>query len=229
MAQLPSSGTETYPAATLGPIGGTTSFATEPQGMPIQTSMESSVPLSMVAADAEHPPIRSQYTYMHSTTAPPQLPIHTTPIRGHEHALSIPRYIDNPRPLKSPRHMNHPSVRSNTESSPDYRYGSYAPVNSSPSDVAQPSYNAESSGPSSGSARDYYPPPNTWTSGVGEHSSSIAYSNHETRPYPFPQDQYKNTTAGTSPVKTDPNQTQPYSGGPRGSFDTMNQYSWSGN
>lgn len=234
MTQVPSSGSETYPAATLGPIAGTTSFATESQGMPIQTSMESSVPLSMVSSDAEHPPIRSQYTYMHSTTAPPQLSIHTTPTGGHEHALSIPRYVDNSRPLKSPRHMNQPSIRgsssiANTESSPDYRYGSYAPVNTSPSEVAQTPYNAESSGPSSGSGREYYPPPTTWASGGGEQNSSMAYHSHETRPYPFPADQYKNTTAGTSPAKTESSQSQAYSGGPRGSFDTVTQYSWSGN
>lgn len=234
MTQVPSSGSETYPAATLGPIAGTTSFATESQGMPIQTSMESSVPLSMVSSDAEHPPIRSQYTYMHSTTAPPQLSIHTTPTGGHEHALSIPRYVDNPRPLKSPRHMNQPSIRgsssiANTESSPDYRYGSYAPVNTSPSEVAQTPYNAESSGPSSGSGREYYPPPTTWASGAGEQNSSMAYHSHETRSYPFPSDQYKNTTTGTSPAKTESSQSQAYSGGPRGSFDTVTQYSWSGN
>ncbi|KAJ4167799.1 hypothetical protein NW754_011616 [Fusarium falciforme] len=148
--------------------------------------------------------------------------------------MNIPRYVDNPRPLKSPRHMSHPSIRStgsiaNNEASPEYRYGSYAPVHTSPSDVAQPGYNAESSAPPSVPARDYYPPSNTWTTAAGEHSNSIAYASNEARPYPFPQDQYKNNTAGTSPVKTESSQSQPpsvYNGGQRGSFDAMNQYSW---
>ncbi|KAI8714340.1 hypothetical protein NCS52_01153700 [Fusarium sp. LHS14.1] len=234
MGQVPSSGPESYPPATMGPLTGTTNFTAEPQGLPIQTSMEPSVPLSMVATDSEHPPVRSQYTYMQSTTAPPQLSIHTAPLGGHEHAMNIPRYVDNPRPLKSPRHMSHPSIRSagsiaNNDASPEYRYGSYAPVHTSPSDVAQPGYNAESSAPPSVPARDYYPPSNTWTTAAGEHSNSIAYASNEARPYPFPQDQYKNNTAGASPVKTESSQSQPpsvYNGGQRGSFDAMNQYSW---
>ncbi|KAK7413459.1 hypothetical protein QQX98_007684 [Neonectria punicea] len=240
MSQVPSSGPGSYPATTIGaesfpklPLTGGPSFTAEPQELPLQTSMEPSVQLSLVTSDQTNPPIRPQYTYVHSTTAPPQLPIHSAPLGGHESALSIPRYVDNPRPSKSPRH-SHPSIRTGSianESSPEYRYGSYAPVNTSPSDVAQPGYNPDSSAGPSAPARDYYPSSSTWTT-AGEHSSSVAYTNNDGRPYPFPQEQYKSSTAGTSPTKTDSSQSQApsvYSGGPRGSFDAMNQYSWSGN
>jgi hypothetical protein len=112
IGHVPTSGAENYPSATMGPLAGTASFPAESQGMPIQSSMEPPVPLSMVTNDSEHPPVRSQYTYMQTTTAPPQLSIQTTPLGGHEQAMNIPRYVDNPRPLKSPRHMSHPSIRS---------------------------------------------------------------------------------------------------------------------
>ncbi|KAH6987449.1 hypothetical protein BKA56DRAFT_478289 [Ilyonectria sp. MPI-CAGE-AT-0026] len=241
MSQVPSSGAGTYPATTIAgdpfpkhALTGAANFTAEPQELPLQTSMEPSVQLSLVATDQTQPPIRPQYTYVHSTTAPPQLPNHTAPLSGHESALSIPRYVDNPRPSKSPRHVSHPSARSSgsmaNEASPEYRYGSYAPVNTSPGDATQPGYNQESSTGPSAPARDYYPSSTTWTT-AGEHSSSVAYTNNDGRPYPFPQDQYKSTTAGTSPTKTDSSQSQApsvYSGGPRGSFDAMNQYSWSG-
>ncbi|KPM35191.1 Transcription factor vib-1 [Neonectria ditissima] len=240
MSQVPSSGAGSYPATTIGadsfpklPLTGGPNFTAEPQELPLQTSMEPSVQLSLVTSDQTNPPIRPQYTYVHSTTAPPQLPIHSTPLGGHESALSIPRYVDNPRPSKSPRH-SHPSIRTGSiasETSPEYRYGSYAPVNTSPSDVAQPGYHPESSGGPSAPARDYYPSSSTWTT-AGEPNASVAYTNNDGRPYPFPQEQYKSNTGGTSPTKTDSSQSQApsvYSGGPRGSFDAMNQYSWSGN
>lgn len=243
MSQVPSSGPGNYPATTIGadpfpklPLTGTGTFTAEPQELPLQTSMEPSVQLGLVTTDQTQPPIRPQYTYVHSTTAPPQLPLHTAPLSGHETALSIPRYVDNPRPTKSPRHVSQPSIRSASsianESSPEYRYGSYASVNASPSDVTQPAYNAESSAGAAAPARDYYPSSGTWTTTAGEASSSVAYTNNDGRPYPFTQEQYKSTASGTSPAKTDSSQSQApsvYSGGPRGSFDAMNQYSWSGN
>ncbi|KAM0204358.1 hypothetical protein ACHAPI_000111 [Fusarium lateritium] len=238
LGHVPTSGAESYPAASMGSLPGAPSYPAESQGMPLQSSMEPPVPLSMVSNDSEHPPVRSQYTYnMQSTTAPPQLSIHTTPLGGHEQAMNIPRYVDNPRPLKSPRHMSHPSIRSagsvaNNEASPEYRYAPYAPVHQSPSEVAQPNYNPETSGPPSVPARDYYAPSHSWTSAAGEHNTNLAYASNEPRPYPFPQDEYKNTTAATSPVKTEPSQSQPpsvYNGAPRGSFDAMHQYSWNGN
>ncbi|KAG7435759.1 Transcription factor vib-1 [Fusarium oxysporum f. sp. raphani] len=220
LGHIPTSGAESYPAASMGPLAGTTSFPAESQGMPIQSSMEPPVPISM------------------TTTGPPQLSIHTTPLGSHDQAMNIPRYVDNPRPLKSPRHMSHPSIRSagsvaNTDASPEYRYAPYAPVNSSSSEVAQPSYNPETSGPPSVPARDYYAPAHTWTSAPGEHSTNLAYaSTAESRPYPFPQDEYKSTPAGTSPTKTESSQPQAssvYNGATRGSFDAMHQYSWNGN
>ncbi|KAF5025916.1 hypothetical protein F66182_2035 [Fusarium sp. NRRL 66182] len=236
IGHVPTSGAENYPSATMGPLAGTASFATESPGMPLQSSMEPPVPISMVANDSEHPPVRSQYTYMHTTTAPPQLSIHTAPLGGHEQAMNIPRYVDNPRPLKSPRHMSHPSIRStssvaNNEASPEYRYAPYAPIHTNSNEVAQPNYNSESSGPPSVPARDYYTPSHTWTTAAGEHNTNLAYASNETRPYPFSQDEYKNTGTGPS-TKTDPGQPQPpsvYNGAPRGSFETMNQYSWNGN
>ncbi|CZR39541.1 hypothetical protein FPRO06_02872 [Fusarium proliferatum] len=239
LGHIQTSGAESYPAASMGPLAGTASFPAESQGMPIQSSMEPPVPISMVTNDSEHPPVRSQYTYdMQTTTGPPQLSIHTTPLGSHDQAMNIPRYVDNPRPLKSPRHMSHPSIRSagsvaNTDASPEYRYAPYAPVNSSSSEVAQPSYNPETSGPPSVPARDYYAPAHTWTSASGEHSTNLAYaSTAESRPYPFPQDEYKSTPAGSSPTKTESSQPQGssvYNGAARGSFDAMHQYSWNGN
>ncbi|KAI5461165.1 hypothetical protein BGZ63DRAFT_356841 [Mariannaea sp. PMI_226] len=245
MSQVPSSGSGNYPATTMGadpfpklPMTGAANFTAEPQEIPLQTSMEPPVPLSLVTNDQTHPPIRPQYTYVHSTTAPPQVPIPPAPLPGHESALSIPRYVDNPRPSKSPRHASHPSVRSAgsiaNEASPEYRYGSYAPVNPSPSEASQPGYNPEPPVSAPPPARDYYPSSATWTTTAGEAGSSVAYANNDARPYGFQHDQYKGATAGTSPTKTDSSQGQSqapsvYSGGPRGSFDAMNQYSWSGN
>ena len=242
MSQIPSSGAGHYPATTMGteaysklPLSGAPNFTTEPQDMSLPTSMAPSVPISMVPNDQQQPPMRPQYTYVHSTGAPPQLSVHTSPINPPGHALSIPRYVDNPRPSKSPRHTNHPSIHStasmvNHGSSPDYRYGSYAPVNPGSNDVPQPPYHPEPTGPPSATARDYYPSPATWTTTAGEPSSSVAYTNSDGRSFSFSQDQYKSPAEGTSPVKPDSSQPPiPYNGGPRGSFDAMNQYSWSGN
>lgn len=246
MSQVPSSGAGNYPATTMGaeafpkmPMTGAANFTAEPQELPLQTSMEPSVPLSLVGTDQTQPPIRSQYTYVHSTTGASQVPIPTAPLPSHESALSIPRYVDNPRPSKSPRHVSHPSIRSASsianEASPEYRYGSYAPVNPSPGEATQGGYNPEPAASAAPPARDYYPPATTWTTTAAEPASTVAYANHDGRSYGFQQDQYKTTTAGSSPtIKAESTQGQSqgpsvYNGGPRGSFDAMNQYSWSGN
>ncbi|RKK10476.1 Transcription factor vib-1 [Fusarium oxysporum f. sp. cepae] len=216
MSHVPISGTVSYLAATMGSLAGTVSFSAESQGLPIQSSMEHPGPLSMVINDSEQPPVWSQYTCMQTTTAPLQVSIHTTPLSSHEKAMDLPRYVDNPRPVKSPRHMSHPSIQrtgsiANNEASPEYRYAPYAPVHTSPSEATQPSYNPGTSGPLSVPARDYYVPSHTWTSAAGDHNTNLSYASIETRPYSFPQDQYKNTSAGTSPTKTEPSQSQPTS------------------
>lgn len=234
MPQLPASTPGSYPPSTMTadaypkvPLSGTSNYTSEPQEMPLQTSMPPPVPLSLVSNDQTQPPLRSPYNY-----APPST---TTPPAGTDSALSVPRYVDNPRPTKSPRHSSHQSVHSassaaNPDASPEYRYGAYAPVNSGSGDVAQASYPADATGPTSAPPRDYYPSTGTWTTTAGEQNSSVGYAGGDGRGYSFTHDQYKAGTPGAPPVKADPSQPGAqavYGGGPRGSFDAMNNYSWS--
>lgn len=241
MPHVPSSGPGSYPPTTLGadpypkvPLSGTPGYATEPHELPLSSSIPPAVHMPLVGSEHQ-PPMRSHYTYVQSTTAPPPLPVNTSAISGPEHALSIPRYVDsNPRPAKSPRHTSQQSVQStgslaNHEASPEYRYGSYAPVPSS-SSVTQP-YSTEPAATSQAPPRDYYPPASTWTSTAGETNSSVAYASSDGRSYSYSQEQYKTPPTGTPPGKTDAGQAPAmYSGGSRGSsYDTLNNYSWSGN
>ena len=220
------------------PLSGAPHFTAEPQEMALPTSMAPPVQMTPMAIDQQHPPIRSQYPYVDASTGPQQLSIHTGSVNAPEHGLNIPRYVDNPRPSKSPRHNTHPSLQSanaipNNEASPEYRYGQYAPVNIGSHDVAPPTYNPSPTGPSPASAREYYSSPTTWTSAAGEPSATVAYANNDGRSFSFSQDQYKATAESSTPVKPDPSQppiqSSVYSAGPRGSFDAMNHYSWSGN
>jgi hypothetical protein len=230
-----------YPPTTMGgdpyhkvPLTGAPSFTAEPHEIPLQTSMPS-VQLSL-AANEQQPALRSPYGYVQPTTAPPQLSISTTAtaMAPSDSSLSVPRYVDqNPRPSKSPRHASHQSVHStgsvtNNDASAEYRYGSsYGAVNNNPSEMTPSSFNPESSTPQSAPPRDYYPPTNSWTSTAGEPSSTTAYTNSEGRQYTFP-DQYKSGGSGTTAKAENPQPPPPavFSGTPRGSFDTINHYSW---
>lgn len=188
------------------PLSGSSGFNTESQELPLQTSMGSSVPLPLATADQGQQGIRSQYNY--TTTSTAQLPGSTVTI-GADSTFSMPRYVDsNPRPSKSPRHQNHQSVHSNgsihNAEGPDYRYGSFRGMNNGVADVS-PGGNAAHS-------RDYYPSANTWTTTAAEPSSSLAYAGNDGRSY-----------SGIPPLKHEP---ASYSSSTRGSFDTMNNYSW---
>jgi hypothetical protein len=242
LSQLPSSGSGAYPPSTMAadpytkvPLSGASSYAAEPQDIPLQTSMPPPVPLSLVSSDQAQPPMRSPYSYVGSGSTSSHVQANTTSPSASE-ALSVPRYVDNPRPTKSPRHSSHQSVHStssvgNTEASPEYRYGTYAPVTGSSADVAQTSYASDPSGSSAAPSRDYYPSSGGWaTSAAGEHNPSVGYTSNEARAYSFGQDHYKTGASGPAPVKTESSQSNSssvYGGGPRGSFDTMNNYSWS--
>ncbi|KFA78508.1 hypothetical protein S40288_01439 [Stachybotrys chartarum IBT 40288] len=248
MAQLPSSSTTgSYPSTTLGPdpfpkvpLSGGPSFTAEPQELPLPTSIAPPMQLSLTSTDHPQPSLRSPYTYVHATSAPAQMSITAPALSGSDSALSVPRYVDNPRPAKSPRHSNQQSVHgsdpaSTNESSPEYRYGSYSTVTNSSGDVSgSTNYHSEtpSANPAPPPARDYYPSPNTWTTNGGEHGSSAAYAGGHSRSYSFSQDHFKSETTTAPPVKAEPTHPTPppgYNNGPRGSFDGLNNnYSWSG-
>ncbi|KAK8065347.1 Transcription factor [Apiospora hydei] len=211
MSSMPSSATTSYPPTSIPadsyqkmPLSGPPGYSTEPQEMPLQSSMPP-VQLSMVAS--EQPP---RYGHNTHTSAPPQLSVSTSSMGApHDHNLNVPRYVESGRPSKSPRHASHTSVHSagsisNNETS-EYRYGSYVPVNNNQSQMGSPT--AYTTGDSSSAGhhqptRDYYPPPNSWTTTAGETASVQAYHNPESRPYGGYQDQYKSGHA-MPPLKTD--------------------------
>ncbi|KAH6611101.1 ndt80 like dna-binding family [Trichoderma cornu-damae] len=208
ISQVASSGPGGYPAATMGAdtyskvsIPSASSFASDPQELPLQSSVPS-LPLSMGASEQQSSG-RGQYTYVQQPASGSQLPASTPAVSGQDSALSIPRYVDNGRPNKSPRHSGQQSIHgasSANSESPEYRYG--------------PSTQG------SASSREYYPPSQAWSStAAGENSSSAAYANADARPYSFPHEPYKAGTATASPVKAEP----------RGSFEPMHNYSWSAN
>lgn len=228
---MPTSSPGPYPPTSIGgdsysklPLSGAPGFSTEPQELPLQASMAPSVPLPLTASEQSQPSLRSQYSY---TTSAPQLSGSNVTIGGGDNAFSMPRYVDNnPRPSKSPRQSGHQSVHSsgsitNTDTSSDYRYGSYR---AGASDASQaPSYTSESSATTSAPSRDYYPSSNTWTTSAAEPSSSLAYAGTDARSYSFSHESYKSAASTIPPLKHE----TPYSGAPRGSFDTMSNYSWS--
>lgn len=196
-----------------------TSYTAEPAEMTPQTSMPA-MQLSLAAPAHQQPPIRTQYAYVPSgSSAPPQLSIQTTSSDG----LSVPRYVDsNPRPTKSPRHASHQSVGSitNTESSPEYRYGPPAPygMQSAGSEISPHSqqpptpYGAAPVSSGSNMAQNtssaptnavYTPttgPPSSSGHGETSHQSSTAM-NPPSRDY-FPSSHSWTTTAGEAPAST---------------------------
>ncbi|KAK5993281.1 Transcription factor vib-1 [Cladobotryum mycophilum] len=204
MSQIPTSSPGGYASTSMGadsypkvPISGASNFTSEPQELPLQTSIPSvALPLS---ASEQPSSARGQYTYVQPTSGA-QLPTSTPALSSQDNSLSVPRYVDQGRPSKSPRHANQQSVHSNSSDSPsEYRYGSSAPTSSA--------------------SRDYYPPSSSWaTSTAAETSSTVAYASTDGRPYSFPHEPYKAATAAPTAPKTESR-----------SFETMNNYSWSAN
>ncbi|KAH7318635.1 hypothetical protein B0I35DRAFT_409492 [Stachybotrys elegans] len=234
MAQLPASSAGSYPATTIGtdpypkvPASGGSSFTAESHELPLPTTLAPPVPLPLASND--HAPLRAPYPYVQSTTAPPPMSVSAPTIGSSEPALSIPRYVDNPRPAKSPRHGSQQSVHGSdpvqsNETSSEYRFGSYP---ASTSDVPPSTYSSEN--PSSNPPpRDYYPPTSSWTTSAAEHSSQVAFS--DARSYSF-SSEYKTGPSPSIPaMKSEPPHSAAppvYGSGPRGSFDGMNNYSWS--
>ncbi|KAI1867955.1 hypothetical protein JX265_004009 [Neoarthrinium moseri] len=235
VSQMPQSATAAYAPTSLSsdayqklPLSGTSTYTTEPQEMPLQSSMPP-VQVSMVANE-QQPAIRTQYAYVQNTTAPPQLSIPTTAMStSSDNSLSVPRYMDSSRPSKSPRHATNQSVHStgsitNNDTS-EYRYGSsYVPVNhGNPSDMGSSSYTTGDGSSAGGhgqqsSSRDYYPPTTSWTTTASE-PSVTAYHHADSRPYGY-SDQYK-AGHNVPPLKTEHSHAQASYG------SSMGHYNWS--
>lgn len=208
-----------YPSTTLGPDSYpklTTGFATETTEMPLPTT----VPLPLPGVDAASSSLRSHYSYGSS-----------------DGGFSMPRYVDsNPRPSKSPRQSSHQSVHSTgsltatTDSSGEYRYGPYREAgSSSQSAYPPPSSWATTTTPSTSSSGTAAATPTTTTSSSSssdQAASGLAYA--DARSYSsFAHEPYKNS-GGVPPLKVnEPGGGSVYGGGSRGSFDSMNNYSWS--
>lgn len=226
--QIHSSSPAHYPATSIGAdtypkvpgLPGSSTFTSEPQELPLPTSMAPPVQLSLVSNEQPQSSLRPSYGYVQSSTAPSQLPSSATALGSSDNAMSVPRYVDMARPSKSPRHADQSSVHgsgpvSNSDTSSEYRFGSYASVNNASSDVPSTSYTPEPA--SSNPPRDYYPPSSTWTTSAAEHSSTTAYASGDSRSFPA--------------IKTEPAHPTPppvYDSNTRGSFEAMNNYSWSG-
>ncbi|KAH8652391.1 NDT80/PhoG like DNA-binding family protein [Xylariales sp. PMI_506] len=214
VSQMPASATAAYAPSSLSSepyhklsISGASNYTAEPQDMPLQTSMPS-VQLPLVAS--ETPAIRTQYAYVQSTSAPPQLSIPTSTIGSSSDSLSVPRYVDSGRPTKSPRHATHQSVHSSSSisnnDSSEYRYGPGSAGGHSSQQTPTP--------------RDYYPPVNSWGSAGAEPNAAVhTYANAESRSYTYP-DQYK-TNHNIPPLKIEAPQAQASYGG------SMGHYNWS--
>ena len=247
MGHIPATG-PAYPPTTLAAepyqrstIPGMQNFNTEPQEVSLQTSMPQ-VQLSLAAQDHQQAPVRTQYaTYVHSTSAPTQLPLSAAA----DGSLGVPRYLDDgPRPSKSPRHASHPSVHSagsvtNDSASNEYRYGPpYVGVSGNSGEIPHQSHQPPTYGhaghetpsaPPSAPApappsRDYFPPSQSWTTTAGESTApSVSYTNGEHRPYPFPDHYKTGQGGGTKPEAHHPPPHPPpgvYHGQP------LNHYSW---
>ncbi|PHH71240.1 hypothetical protein CDD82_6668 [Ophiocordyceps australis] len=161
------------------------------------------MPLPLASNDG---PLRSHYSYTSTGHG----------AHADNSSMSMPRYVDsNPRPSKSPRQSGHQSVHSGgsvgdstgTASSSDYRYGS----------TGASSYRG---------SENAYPPSSSWATTSSEHSSSSAYAAADARSYSFSSHEPYRAGGTIPPLKHEPNSSV-YSGGPRGSFDSINNYSWS--
>ena len=220
MSHLPSS-QGSYPPTTMAAdpyhkvsLSGSSSFGAESQELPLTASI-SSVPLPVEQTEQG---VRPQYPYMQSTPSASQIS------GGGDAGMGVHRYGDSSRPTKSSRGAGHQSVHSNgsvANEPTEYRYGAYAPASSSSVGATASGYGSEASAHQSESQREYYAPPSNWTTTSGEGRSTTAYAGGHERSYqPAPH-----------PVKSEPAPGVPhseYSSTSRGSFDGMNNYSWSG-
>lgn len=137
----------------------------------------------------------------------------------------VPRYVDNGRSAKSPRHQGQSSVHgsiSASDSASDYRYGSYRA--SVTSDASNMGYAPDST--TTATQRDYYPSSGgTWTSSTAEPTTNLNYPSasggnaHHPRPYAFDRHSKQEATL--------PNAL--YTPGAKGAFESMSNYSWSTN
>ncbi len=218
------------------PISEGGNFSTEPQEIALQSSMPASIPLSLIAEEPHHQPMRPQYTYLPSSSAPRHMSMSASSHLPADHASNIPRYLDDVRPAKAARVGLNTVASSGSvgpnDSTPDYRYGSYGSVNSATGDVIPATYGPEGTGATATGSRDVYPPPpQGWRPATSDTSHSVSYTGGDSRTYAASYDHYKGRPSAGQ-VKEDPGQAShpgPYGSGHRGSFDAMNNYSWSSN
>lgn len=232
LPQVPTTGSQAYPATSIGgdlyskvPMSGS-NFSADAHEMPLQTTMPPSVPLSLIAEEGQQP-MRSQYTYVPSSTAPRQMPMNA-PVQGTDGTSNVPRYVDDGRAAKTARSGSGQPVSStdsiNSGTPPDYRYGSYGSVTSGGTDVLPPAYGSETSAPTTAAAqRDVYPSPQNWR--PAEQGSTMPYGSTDPRSYGTTYDHYK-PGSNDGQVKREQGQPDAYGGTQRGSFDSMNNYSW---
>ncbi|RDA85094.1 hypothetical protein CP532_3117 [Ophiocordyceps camponoti-leonardi (nom. inval.)] len=227
-----------YPSTSLGhdsypklPLSGAAAFGADGTEMPLPTTMAGSgggpsIPLPLPGNDTT---ARSHYSYGSSSAAVPPLAA-AAGGSSVDSAFSMPRYVDsNPRPSKSPRQSSHHSVHSSgslaaTDSSSEYRYGPYGRTASA---SAAGGGGSGADGPPSSSSHSTYPPPSSWTTATttsSEQGSSLAYA--DPRPYSFTHEPYKAGSSVIPPLKNESGGSV-YGAGSRGSFDSMNNYSWS--
>lgn len=180
-----------------------------------------SMPSASAFASESHDPLAT------SIAAPSASLSQYAPTAGALASENVPRYVDNGRSTKSPRHQGQSSVHGSiaaSDTSTDYRYGSYRMSVSGASDAGPASYATESGVQSGGAGRDYYPSTtNSWTTSAAEPSSSLAYANPD-RPYAFDRP----TGMGTKQEATLPTGAL-YGSNNKGAFESMSNYSWSTN
>lgn len=161
---------------------------------------------------------------MATSLAPPVSLSQYAPTAGALATENVPRYVDNGRSIKSPRHHGQSSVHgsiSASDSASDYRYGSYRA--SMTSDTGNMGYASENT--PTATQRDYYPAPGgTWTPSAAEPNTGLNYpstpgSAAHPRPYAFDRSSKQEATL--------PNAL--YTPGTKGAFESMNNYSWSTN
>ncbi|KAJ3485314.1 hypothetical protein NLG97_g6841 [Lecanicillium saksenae] len=159
-----------------------------------------------------------------TSLAPPVSLSQYAPTAGALATENVPRYVDNGRSTKSPRHQGQSSVHgsiSASDSASDYRYSSYRA--SIASDGGALGYGSDST--ATGAQRDYYPQSgNSWTPSAPESSTGMNYpsaagSAAHQRPYAFDRSAKQEATL--------PNAL--YTPGTKGAFESMSNYSWSTN
>ncbi|ATY58317.1 acid phosphatase phoG-Penicillium chrysogenum [Cordyceps militaris] len=174
--------------------------------------------ISALASDSSELPLAT-------SLGPPVSLSQYAPTAGAIATEHVPRYVDNGRSAKSPRHQGQSSVHgsiSASDSASDYRYGSYRA--SVTSDASNMGYAPDST--TTATQRDYYPSSGgTWTSSTTEPTTNLNYPSasggnaHHPRPYAFDRHSKQEATL--------PNAL--YTPGAKGAFESMSNYSWSTN